>query len=128
MNYYPEICLDFKDTISNHIKQCKTCCIDANLRREYGINIAQYNQIFDKQKGQCFGCHSLPTIQRLCVDHCHKTGRVRGLLCSTCNTILGQTKDREENLILGISVVSKEKRKLKMSWQTAKNLIAYLRQ
>ena len=59
------------------------------LRREYGITVDVYDAMLHAQDGRCFLCGIRPQGKRLAVDHCHKTGRVRGLLCSSCNQELG---------------------------------------
>jgi hypothetical protein len=45
-----------------------------------------YNQLLKSQKGRCKICKSPPITKRLAVDHCHKTGKCRGLLCGKCNS------------------------------------------
>ena len=52
---------------------------------KYGISIEQYEKALDQQKGVCKICGRPPKRLRLAVDHDHKTGRVRGLLCMRCN-------------------------------------------
>lgn len=68
-----------------------------NLQRRlkgYGITIEYYNQMFVDQNGLCAICGGHNTNGRpLFVDHCHTTGKVRGLLCSHCNTGIGLLKD-----------------------------------
>lgn len=61
----------------------------------YGITINQYNELFLNQNGCCKICnkHQAEFSQKLSVDHCHKTGKVRGLLCRHCNFGLGFAKD-----------------------------------
>src|ERR1700678_1494411 len=62
------------------------------LQNRYGIWLEEYNIMFIDQKGCCAIC-SLPQsnfTRRFAVDHCHLTGKVRGLLCAKCNTALGQ--------------------------------------
>lgn len=65
------------------------------LYRKYNMTIDDYNQMFDNQEGKCkiCGTHKLELKRRLSVDHCHKTGKIRGLLCSNCNHGLGSFKD-----------------------------------
>lgn len=58
--------------------------------RQYGMNEDDYNAMFDLQDGKCYLCKS-QTV--LVVDHCHKSGVVRGLLCNSCNIGLGAFKD-----------------------------------
>ncbi len=61
----------------------------ANLWRQYGITLAQYDEMLTRQGGTCAICKKPPKVKRLHVDHCHSTGRVRGLLCGSCNGRLG---------------------------------------
>lgn len=64
---------------------------ETNLKVKYGITIAHYDKMFEAQGGKCKICqsHQGKLKRALCVDHCHDTGRVRGLLCDTCNKFLG---------------------------------------
>lgn len=67
--------------------------------KEHGMTLADYEDLLAKQKGQCAICFSLPSPRkRLCVDHCHKTGKVRGLLCDACNKALGLFRDDPHRL------------------------------
>lgn len=61
------------------------------LKQRYGITPAIYQDMFEKQKGCCAICgkHQLEFKRKLCVDHNHETGTIRGLLCSGCNYSLG---------------------------------------
>jgi hypothetical protein len=73
---------------------------DAYLRRTYGISEFDYAKMHDAQGGRCGMCR-LPSglfTGTLAVDHCHKTGRVRGLLCSTCNSGIGLLRESPEIL------------------------------
>ncbi|MGA8669804.1 MAG: endonuclease VII domain-containing protein, partial [Terracidiphilus sp.] len=56
--------------------------------REYGVTPEWITETTSLQKGLCGICGQPPTKKGLAVDHCHKTGQVRGLLCSHCNTAL----------------------------------------
>lgn len=59
---------------------------DARYRREYGITLNQYLQVLKYQGGVCAICKRYPRPgKRLHVDHNHKTGELRGLLCWSCN-------------------------------------------
>jgi hypothetical protein len=66
-----------------------------DLKRNYGISLQEHQQMFDEQKGVCATCKSPGDgkWKKLCVDHDHKTGKVRQLLCRRCNMILGQAYD-----------------------------------
>ncbi len=70
------------------------------LQTKYEIGIEEYNEMFVKQGGRCKICkrHQTQLSKRLAVDHDHITGKVRGLLCTNCNTGLGMFKDNPENL------------------------------
>ncbi len=65
---------------------------DYQLQRNYGITIQEYNKLLKKQKNVCAICGKEETSKKyscLSVDHDHKTGVVRGLLCSRCNLAVG---------------------------------------
>jgi len=69
------------------------------LKHNYGITIDQYESMMSSQNGVCFICkNKCKTGKRLCVDHCHKTGKVRALLCTNCNTGIAHFKDIPELL------------------------------
>ncbi len=63
------------------------------LKKNYGLTLEVYSEMLASQSGRCASCGDPPGHYKLAVDHCHKTGRVRGLLCSRCNTALGQLKE-----------------------------------
>ena len=56
---------------------------------KYGITAEQYNKMLAEQNGVCAICGRPPKTKRLHVDHDHKTGKIRALLCMMCNTKLG---------------------------------------
>lgn len=69
---------------------------DKNRRLLYstGITLARFEEMLKAQGGVCAICfHVSEDGRQLCVDHCHKTGKIRGLLCSACNTGIGLMKD-----------------------------------
>jgi hypothetical protein len=61
------------------------------FKKVYGISMADYEAMFERQGGACAICKR--TGLKLCVDHCHLTGEVRGLLCSRCNSAIGFCSD-----------------------------------
>lgn len=67
---------------------------ERNLWVCYRLSVAEYEKILKFQRGVCAGCSRPPTKTRLAVDHDHKTGRIRGLLCWLCNRAIGILRDR----------------------------------
>ena len=64
---------------------------DYQLQYKFGISLAEYITLSEQQKGLCAICSSVcRTGRKLAVDHDHKTGKIRGLLCVPCNQALGQ--------------------------------------
>lgn len=60
----------------------------------YGLRPGDFEKLMAFQGGKCFICHrAYGKTRRLCVDHDHATGKVRGLLCKSCNTIMGRLRD-----------------------------------
>lgn len=76
---------------------------DWQLRKDFGITLAEYNEILHKQNNVCAICEKVSftrngKLTSLHVDHCHKTGKNRALLCNQCNNGLGRFMDNVENL------------------------------
>jgi len=70
------------------------------LQKEFGMTLEQYNALLLQQGGACKICRSKNAGKELAVDHDHRTGKVRGLLCSGCNLGLGNFRDDPESLRL----------------------------
>lgn len=71
----------------------------AKFKYKYGITIEDYNLMLKKQDFKCAICFEGRSDKRMLdVDHNHKTGVVRGLLCRSCNLAIGQLKDSVEIL------------------------------
>lgn len=62
-----------------------------NLWRRYRMTLDDWQDMYAAQRGRCMICGSKP--KKLIVDHDHKTGRVRALLCHHCNIMLGRALD-----------------------------------
>lgn len=77
------------------------------LRRRYGIGVDEYNRLFELQNGRCAICqiHQSEFTRAFHVDHCHKSNKIRGLLCVNCNTALGHFKEKIE--IIELAIVEK---------------------
>lgn len=78
----------------------KKYTINKHLWSKYGITHIEYDQMLFAQDGLCKICkrHHTEFSKRLSVDHCHTTGKIRGLLCSSCNLVLGFAQDDVETL------------------------------
>ena len=78
----------------------KPYTINKHLRSKYGITHIEYDTMYELQQGCCKICATPQSLlsKRLSVDHCHITGKVRGLLCTHCNSMLGYAKDKTELL------------------------------
>ena len=78
--------------------------VNRTLTHTYGITLAEYETFFSRQNGLCAICaepekaidHLTKDIRRLAVDHCHRTKKIRGLLCLACNTAIGKLRDNPE--------------------------------
>lgn len=66
--------------------------------RLYGLTVADYDDLVAAQDGRCRICGEPPARGRLVIDHDHETGRMRGLLCDECNTVLGLADDNPGRL------------------------------
>ncbi len=69
-----------------------------DLVKLYGITEEQWQEMFKSQNGVCAICHKHQVYRKLSVDHNHKTGKVRGLLCNRCNRLLGYAFDSQNIL------------------------------
>jgi len=69
------------------------------LRRQYGITPEDYEALLRAHDGRCWICGREPTNRRLHVEHDHKTDRVRGLACWSCNTLLAKAQDNPKTLL-----------------------------
>lgn len=67
----------------------------------YGLTPTEVQHLIDNQNGKCAICNT-PFIElpprRTCVDHCHETGEIRGMLCSSCNLKLGWLERNTERI------------------------------
>ena len=70
--------------------------------KSYGVSPSKLAQLLAIQNGRCAICKTPIQGKEINVDHCHKSKRIRGLLCRTCNTGLGCFKDDLQNLVNAI--------------------------
>lgn len=88
----------------------------AELQRAYGLSLEQYQDLLTYQEGRCALCLSPEektykngAVYALAVDHCHKIGKVRSLLCSRCNTGIGRLRESKQILHSLIEYLSRPK-------------------
>jgi len=88
----------------------------SHYKREYGIDLEQYNDMLAEQNNRCGCCnkHVAELDRRLAVDHNHHTGEVRGLLCILCNVAIGQLGDSEEGVLMALAYLRNRKPTLKI--------------
>src|SRR5712691_9437778 len=65
----------------------------ARRLKHFGMSLLEYELRLAQQNGACAICKKTPKRRLLCIDHCHVTGKVRGLLCTRCNAALGSFED-----------------------------------
>jgi len=84
-----------KDYMHEYYLKNKDRAYHRFLKNKYGISLDEYNEMLKEQNNSCYICgkHESEQKKRLNVDHNHQTGKVRALLCVTCNTSLGLMKE-----------------------------------
>ena len=116
-----------KSSVDGRHNQCKVCRREytqrpetkelvsfhstrRNLKRKYGLTVDQYEAMLDAQGGLCAICRGEQVnVRRMAVDHCHDTGKIRGLLCNPCNAGLGQFKDDPDRMRIAIRYLEEHK-------------------
>jgi len=95
----PETSKVIREYQANYRKTNAQKLRDKERKRKFGISSEKYSELLENQNGVCAICGNpetatrLGVVKALSVDHCHSTGRIRGLLCSDCNTGIGKLKD-----------------------------------
>jgi hypothetical protein len=113
--------------IKRWVKQDKNKQKDIYLKRNYNINYEKYLEIVNEQEGKCAICGLFNLEKPLFVDHCHTTGKIRGLLCSLCNTGLGGFRDNTISLLKAIEYLKvADEDFVKIPRQLANDLKKYL--
>jgi len=75
-------------------KRRKGSTHEKRVQTEYGLGAGDYDRLYEFQGGVCFICRRANgRTRKLSVDHDHKTGLVRGLICRPCNSLLGHLRD-----------------------------------
>ena len=93
----------------NNKQRIKQYSRKSNLKKGYGLTIGDWNNLFDRQQGRCAICerHQSEEPMRLHIDHNHRTGQIRNLLCSNCNRMLGCAKESTTILVKAIEYLNK---------------------
>lgn len=75
------------------------------LKSKYNLTYHEYRDMYKRQDGKCQTCFTIISINAkqggydtACVDHCHSTGKIRGLLCNHCNRAIGLLKESVETM------------------------------
>lgn len=68
------------------------------VKDKFKISTEEYESLYEKHNGKCAICLQNNDGRRLSIDHCHETGKIRGLLCRKCNVALGYFRDNTEYL------------------------------
>lgn len=120
--YQPNVCFSFR--LGKRNTRCKTCLSlkhkqwreekgieysrDKKYKQAYGLSLDNVRTMFIAQSGKCKLCQIDMELEEglkanmAVVDHCHTTGKVRGLLCNQCNQALGLFKDNQQALLRAV--------------------------
>lgn len=79
---------------------------NSNLKYNFGITLKDFRELEAAQRGRCAVCKE-PSDATLCVDHDHKTGKIRGLLCRKCNAGIGQLNESSARLLKAAEYLKK---------------------
>lgn len=104
----------FRRDSGEYRPDCKPCRSSATAVKRYGITLGDIERMKEAQDNRCAICkthaddisHATFKHNPLVIDHCHTTGHVRGLLCPTCNMVLGHAKDNVAILSAAITYLS----------------------
>lgn len=103
-----KICKNARDKPKQTEQEIYERARNTGLKRRYGITSEEWNALFLAQDCKCAVCKK-PNIdiKRFHTDHDHQTGKVRGILCYHCNTLLGYAKDKIEILKEAVKYLEK---------------------
>ena len=106
-------CRKIDEKVSNKVYRNSDKRKDFLLKWRYGVSKETLDQMYVDQQGKCAICNQFKTEYNkaggLYVDHCHNTGKVRGLLCNYCNTLLGMAKEDITILLKAVEYLVKKK-------------------
>lgn len=80
--------------------RCRKCCYLVHVERTFMLTKEEFSKMWDAQGGKCTLCGEALEVgaRKVTVDHCHRSGLVRSLLCPLCNQGLGSFRDNPETL------------------------------
>lgn len=91
---------------------CRECSLqqgkESKYRLRYGITLQEKEKMLEEQDGKCAICERI-ILGRSCVDHDHKTGKIRKILCDSCNTGIGFFGDSSSLLLKAASYLMEYK-------------------
>jgi len=95
----------FKPKVINQL-YCDSICRGkySNKFERYNLRKEHYNELIKIQGGRCAICNKETNLN---VDHCHSTGKIRELLCHSCNAGLGLFEDNKEILLAAAKYIQK---------------------
>jgi len=107
---------DAQERIRGYPRKAESSVALRNRMRvqRYGISADRYDRLLKDQRGICAICGCGPEKSAngvLGVDHCHETGRIRGLLCSRCNSAIGQLGDTVVGLMRAVCYLRRNQEK-----------------
>lgn len=91
-------------------KECQFAVARSKFYKSLGLTVEQVEKLRKEQNNKCAICGQQPSKKRLSVDHNHKTGEVRGLLCNNCNAGIGHFKDDPKLLKKAIKYLEGEQK------------------
>lgn len=108
--HYNENEAHLKEYRKQYHKNNKETSRGRNVKRYFGITLEQEKEMMIKQNGKCKICERVfkddRAGNRRCIDHCHTTNKIRGLLCMTCNMGIGNFNDSKELLLKSIEYLN----------------------
>jgi hypothetical protein len=90
-----------------------------HLKHKYGMTVQAFDEMMAKQEGRCAICRTKIKGKRLCVDHEHASGEIRGLLCGHCNLALGKFNDDPTRFRAAANYLERHHARLKQAAQDA---------
>jgi len=110
--------VDIKRRCKDRLFRCPLCqnkrCkehgrLQHNLKSRYGLSQEDYDRKLALQDHRCAICLNFPSLRKLSVDHDHKTGKVRDLLCTRCNAAIGHFDEDSGKMLAAIAYLEKHR-------------------